>query len=107
MNLWEERAARNESLFRDVNEQVRSLDRHAEPDEQPGFVCECSDETCAERLPVPLAAYESVRQNPRQFLVAPGHDGSFEHLVERREGYAIVEKEGAAGRLSEQTDPRP
>jgi hypothetical protein len=36
----------------------------------------------------------------------PGHDGDFEHVVERSPGYVIVEKEGDAGRIAQRTDPR-
>jgi hypothetical protein len=34
-----------------------------------------------------------VRENPLQFLVAPGHEQpDIETVLERREGYLIVEK---------------
>jgi hypothetical protein len=34
-----------------------------------------------------------VRENPLRFLVAPGHEQTdVESVVERREGYLIVEK---------------
>jgi hypothetical protein len=108
MNLWEERAARNEALFREVNEQVDSI-----ADRQGGgaaeellFVCECSDDRCTERVAVPRPVYEAVRTHPRRFLVVPGHDQDVEHVVEREARYAIVEKEGRAGEVAEQTDPR-
>jgi hypothetical protein len=108
MSLWEERAARNEALFREVNEQVDSLAERqgGGADEERLFICECSDDRCAERVAVPKAVYEEVRANPRRFLVVPGHDRDFEHVVERAERYAIVEKEGRAGEVAEQTDPR-
>ena len=109
MNLPEERAARNEALFREVNEQVRRLSRpQPPPQEEPlTIVCECSDDHCIEQITVPLSVYESVRANPRRFLVVEGHDNHFERVVERPDGYAIVEKEGQAGHVAEQTDPRP
>lgn len=108
MSLWEERAARNEALFREVNEQVDSLSERqgSGAEEELLFICECSDDRCTERVTVPRAAYEDVRANPRRFLVVPGHDHDFEHVVERTEWYAIVEKEGRAGDVAEQTDPR-
>jgi hypothetical protein len=108
MNLWEERAARNEALFREVNEQVRRLsDAQGDPTGgEVACVCECSDDSCTERLHVTLAVYEGVRADPRHFLVAPGHDTAIEHVVRSGDGYAVVEKEGAAGRIADQTDPR-
>lgn len=67
---------------------------------------ECSDDRCTELVAVPRAVYEEVRANARRFLVVPGHDQDFEDVVERTERYAIVEKEGRAGEVAEQTDPR-
>jgi len=104
MSLWEERAARNEALFREVNERVASLATGG--GDEIGFVCECSDDACVVRLHLTRADYEAVRANPRTFIVALDHDGSFERVVERRARYAVVEKHGAAGRISEQHDPR-
>jgi len=104
MNLWEERAARNEALFREVNEQVESISDDAGG--TIGFVCECSDEACAERLYVGLRIYEAVRAHPRRFLVVPGHETDVDRVVDPGEGYVVVEKEGGAGRISEETDPR-
>lgn len=105
MTLWEERAARNEALFREVNEAVENLAAQA-PDEAAGFVCECSDEGCIERLEVPLDIYESARADPRRFLLVPGHETDVEHVVGRGDGYVIVEKDGLAGKISDRTDPR-
>ena len=108
MNLWEERAARNEALFREVNEQVERLSerqgRGAE--EELLVICECSDDRCTERVAVPRAVYHEVRANPRRFLIVSGHDHDFEHVVDGTERYAIVEKEGRAGDVAEQNDPR-
>lgn len=108
MNLWEERAARNEALFREVNEQARSLSvEHGRAENgRLGIVCECSNDACVERLWLPLAAYEAVRADPRQFVVAPGHEGNFEHVVSREDDYVVVKKDDTAGRIAEQTDPR-
>jgi hypothetical protein len=106
MSLWEERAARNEALFREVNEQARSLASDRRQAGELLIVCECSDDQCTDRVSVPLAAYEAVRSNPRRFLVVPRHENEFEHVVERADGYSIVEKEGLAGRVAEQNDPR-
>jgi hypothetical protein len=103
VSLWEERAARNEALFREVNEQIRTL---ADGGGEIGLVCECSDDGCTERLRLPVAVYERVRGEPRRFLVLPGHEGEFEHVVARGDGYHVVEKEGTAGRIAEDNDPR-
>jgi hypothetical protein len=107
MTLWEERAARNEALFREVNEQIRALsDQFASDGGSVGFVCECSRDGCTERLEIPVAVYEAVRAHGRRFLVVSGHDGDFEHVIERADGYVVVEKEGTAGRIAQDSDPR-
>ena len=108
MSLPEERAARNEALFREVNEQVRSLAQsHPLPrQDELVIICECSDDRCMERISLQVAVYEEVRANPRRFVVVPGHDNDFEHVIERADTYAIVEKEGQAGRIAERVDPR-
>ena len=72
MTLWEERAARNEVVFRHVNEEVADLGQGSGTG--TSFVCECSDTSCIERIDVPLELYEAVRANPRRFLVKPGHE---------------------------------
>jgi hypothetical protein len=107
MSLGEERAGRNEALFREVNEQGRALaERFAEQEGVPAFVCECGNDSCVERLRVPIDVYESVRAHPRRFLVAPRHEADFEQVRERADGYLIVEKTGVAGRTAQQNDPR-
>ena len=107
MSLWEERAARNEALFREANERIRALsDKFATGTETVSFVCECSNDDCTENLELPLELYEAVRANSRRFLVVPGHEGESDHVVERTTDYVIVEKQGAAGRVADNTDPR-
>jgi hypothetical protein len=108
VSLWEERAARNEALFREVNEEVERLTaRLGGGGDRADFVCECSQAECTEWLRVPLGLYESVRAAPRRFLLVAGHERSeFESVVERGAGYVVVEKEGTAGRIADGTDPR-
>ena len=104
MNLWEERAARNEALFREVNEQIERL---AATSGEADFMCECSNADCNARLRVPVAVYENVRANPRAFLILPAHQQTeIERIVGKSDDYLIVEKDGTAGRIAERTDPR-
>jgi hypothetical protein len=107
VTLSDERAARNEALFREVNEEVARLEFRLEGDDEPQFVCECADETCVERVSVPLAAYEELRSHPRRFVLKPGHQHEdIERVVESTHGYVVVEKTAAAGVVAERTDPR-
>jgi len=104
VTIWEERAAHNEALFRAVNEEIRDVDRRFGAGASE-FVCECADDKCVVRLAVPLDAYTATRESPRRFILAPGHeDPALETVVERREGFCVVEKFGPAGRVAERLD---
>ena len=105
-SLWEQRAARNESLFREVNENIARLEeRHGSTTAEPVFLCECATADCAERLPVGPDDYSRVRRESRWFMVIPGHeDPRLETVVETHAGYLVVEKTGVAGEVAEQTE---
>jgi hypothetical protein len=104
-SLWEQRAARNESLFREVNENIARLEeRHGATATEPVFLCECANADCTEHLSVASDVYARVREHPRRFMVLPGHeDTRVEEVVETHRGYLIVVKTGAAGDVAEQT----
>jgi formate-nitrite transporter family protein len=104
-SLWEQRAARNEALFREVNENIARLEeRHGATESEPVYVCECANAGCTEQLAIDPATYRRVREQPRLFFVRPGHeDAQLERIVERHRDYLIVEKTGEAGEVAEQT----
>jgi hypothetical protein len=108
----EEQARRvglNESIFRQVNEQIESLNRDFGDERRTmTAICECADGECTERLDISLAEYEGIRADPRRYLILPGHElPEFESVVESRDGYEVVQKrEGPAAALAEETDPR-
>jgi hypothetical protein len=92
----DERAIRNEALFREVNVHIADLEErvHATGELLP-LVCECVRTGCSAPLEVEPSVFNRVRENPLQFLVAPGHEElEVESVVERRTGYLIVEKHG-------------
>jgi hypothetical protein len=103
------RIARTESLFRSVNERIaETAERFDSPSAE--FVCECSDQSCTDRLEANLEEYEEVRENGTHFLVRPGHeDTRVERVVERRGNrHAVVEKfDEAVARIVRRLDPRP
>ena len=103
-SLWEQRAARNEGLFREVNANIAGLEERFGATEEPVYVCECANTGCAERLAVDLQTYRRVRRQARLFILRPDHeDPQLERLIERHRDYLIVEKIGAAGEVAEQT----
>lgn len=102
------RAGLNEAIFREVNEQIRSLDEELGDDEGTiSVICECSDADCTERLDVPVSDYERVRDDSFLYVIARGHEvPGVERVVERREGWDVVRKLGVAREIAEETDPR-
>jgi len=107
VSLWEQRAARNEALFREVNENIAQIEtRFGATVTEPVFVCECANDDCAEQLAVDLETYKRVRAQPRLFFVFPGHQQpEVERVVETHPDYLVVEKTGEAGEVAEQTQP--
>ena len=80
----DERLAQNEALFRQVNERLLDVSsRLGTLDSGPEFVCECSEEDCVERITLSPAEYESLRADPRRFVVLAGHEAgvSVERVV--------------------------
>ena len=62
------RIAKNEALFRQVNEQIDALnDAGAHMDTIP-VVCECGSNACSEIINIGRADYEAVRLHPATFL---------------------------------------
>jgi hypothetical protein len=105
----ETRAAENEDLFRRLNERLHALASIAsssvlEADTPERFLCECSQTDCSRVLELTPGQYRSVRQTNRRFLVFPdpSHiDPTLETVVERHEGFWVVEKNGEAGQEAE------
>jgi hypothetical protein len=107
----EARAARNESLFREINERIEASNaaHHWVDPPYADWVCECADEGCSAPVQLTVEEYEAVRANPAHFLVTPSDEhvsSEVEEIVHRHERYWVVEKLGDAGDVSEELDPR-
>jgi hypothetical protein len=103
----QERLGANEAVFRQVNEGIERGQWPGEEDAPVGFRCECAQLGCNEIVELSVHEYESVRTNPRHFIVLPGHERPDEEVViETRPGYLVVEKLDQAGAMAEETDPR-
>lgn len=104
------RQARNEALFREVNDRIAELGDSAQawtPDGTVEFLCECGVEGgCGERIRVPVAVYERVRAQDDRFVVYPGHETlEIERAVDWTDAYVIVDKKPDAEPYVED-DPR-
>ena len=82
MSERQSRAARNEDLFRRLNERLHALAEHArsatatatatateEPQER--FVCECASAECSKVVELTAGEYTAVRTLGTRFLVFP------------------------------------
>jgi hypothetical protein len=98
------KGARNQSLWREVNERIRAV---AETSAEVEFLCECAKLDCTDVLKLSIAEYERIRSSPARFPIVPGHEfPEFEQVVETNEGYVVVEKNGEAAKIAAALDPR-
>ena len=104
----QERLARNEAMFREANERAKEWEeRHGPDSEVELYFCECGKPDCLEKVSLRKADYERVRSDPRRFVIFPGHElPDVETVIERNEGWAIVEKAPELAPTVEALDPR-
>jgi hypothetical protein len=103
-----ERLARNQAIFREVNERIEEVatGELADGDAPIRFVCECSDTDCTAILDLAREEYERVRSEPTWFVIESGHEiPEIERVVGQHDGFAIVQKINGED-YSKQTDPR-
>ena len=87
-----EEAARRQSVFREVNENIARLAALATEMNYRVLVCECSDTRCAESLEITASEYEAVRSVATRFIVVPGHQrDAVERVVDRNGRFLVVE----------------
>lgn len=99
-----ERAAKNQSLFREVNERIEELAGNAS---YSAFICECMTETCDESVSMTVEEYEQIRSDANSFFVLLGHNvPEVEQILDQTERFLIVAKLGSGGRVAEHLDPR-
>jgi len=101
------RAAKNQSLFRDVNERIEELSENLEARAMIGFVCECALKDCVEPLEMTHGEYEVLRRVPTHFAVKHGHEiEAVEETVDYTNRYVVVEKLGVGALRALKLDPR-
>jgi hypothetical protein len=71
----EEKAFRNESVFRDANEKItRRVEELYEVEGLTPILCECEEESCTDIIRISLEDYRRIRADPLTFVVVPGHE---------------------------------
>lgn len=108
MDSRQQRVAKNEALFRRVNERIEEINEALDGDSESDFLCECGDDECTTPVSLTRAEYEDVRRDPTHFLIAHGHDViDVEKVIRETDRYAVVKKfAGEAERIAVETDPR-
>jgi hypothetical protein len=101
-----DRLARNEAMFRSVNERVEEVVQPG-PAEAIDFLCECGDTECVEKITLTREEYESVRADGAHFAVVAGHEiPAIESVVRRADGFLVVRKYPQEAEIARETDPR-
>src|SRR3954452_11283624 len=94
-NQTGKRIGQNEALFREVNERIGGLQGSLGIAGALDIVCECGTADCTERFSISRDDYVALRDNPRRFVVVPGHEASEVEVavaVVVGDGYLVVEK---------------
>jgi hypothetical protein len=79
-----------ENVFREINEAFLKLD-------DPRFICECSDASCAEAIDVSAETVRSLHEDRNLYVIKPTHiNTDLEGLVEPHPEFAIVRKPATA-----------
>lgn len=103
------RIAKNETMFRDINERLEQglkQVRHHEGRQQ--FVCECGNRDCDMLVTLTFEEYERVRRDSRHYAVVPGHVfPDTERVIAGNDRFEVVEKVGEPGvQISDAADQR-
>jgi hypothetical protein len=102
--------AKNEALFRGVNERVREVKGDlgdGDPESKIEFICECGRSDCVDHVTLTVAEYEAVRAKETHFLLKPGHEAvEVEDVVWAGDRYVVVEKHSGEGAVARETEPR-
>lgn len=108
MASWEEQAAANEAVARDLNEDIEAAHEEAGRKGMVPMLCECGRPDCEHVVPITLDEYEEVRADPRRFAVAPDHvEAQIDQVVEDEGRFLVVEKRpGTPAAVAEEEDPR-
>jgi hypothetical protein len=109
VNERKRRIGENEALFREINEQARTLtSSFSVASDDLKVVCECGAPRCLDEILVPLAEYARIRDDPTLFVIKPGHDlPETETVTAKAKGHWIVRKDpGLPAAIARATDPR-
>jgi hypothetical protein len=85
------RYAKNQAIFREVNDRIAELSAEWQAEEMEIF-CECSRTGCASLIHVTCSDYERIRRSPGWFLIVPGHVApESDRVVERHKQFEVIQ----------------
>jgi hypothetical protein len=91
---WREREARNQSVFRELNEWIRDENetRFGADRRLDRYLCECGDGACTCSISLTGHEYETVRTSPTMFAIAINHENpESDHVVSENPRFATIE----------------
>jgi hypothetical protein len=106
----EVKAAKDQSLFREVNERLKEVgERNKSLSYAEDAICECANDECSERISLSVDEYERLRGHSTWFAVGASDEHVFpdsERVIEKHDRYWIVEKMDDAAAVADRLDPR-
>jgi hypothetical protein len=111
MSSTDERNARVQNAYREVNEAITDigddLGLGADGGQPMEVMCECGRTGCSDRIELSKAEYEAIRADGARFVLVAGHEvGTVERVVSRTRDYVVAENVGAAEGIARDADPR-
>ncbi|HWH06147.1 MAG TPA: hypothetical protein VNT23_06895 [Gaiellaceae bacterium] len=97
-----------QGVFRSANETLAERRDELEVDGATPFLCECRRRGCTELVHLDPDLYERIRAEGHRFVVVPGHEQGLPavEVLERTDGYVVIEKQGPYGAAAKTLDPR-
>jgi hypothetical protein len=81
---------RRQRLLHEVNDAIADISGGWEQTES-GFLCECGQTGCTERITLELTEFEALHATEGRFIVSRGHViAGIDRLEESRDGYDVV-----------------
>lgn len=114
--IAERRQIENEMIFRRINEKVGDdlgeldamhiedghVDLIRDENLTLHFQCECSDENCTVRIPMPLNEYQEIHIDRDTFIVIPDHQvDPIEKVIRKTSAFNIVKKNNSTSEPSD------
>lgn len=88
---------RRQAIVQEVNRRVEDLSSRWQPDSDFLLVlCECGTHGCTERVEVPRELFDELHRASGRFVVRAGHEWERDTVLERRHGYVVIGRGGAA-----------